>query len=53
MAEGRDDSLQSISVQLVGKNYTYWSYVMKIFLKGKKLWGYVSGTFVKPRDEKA
>ena len=53
MAEGRDDSLQSISVQLVGKNYTYWSYVMKKFLKGKKLWGYVSGTFVKPRDEKA
>ena len=52
MAEGRDDSLQSISVQLVGKNYTYWSYVMKNFLKGKKLWGYVSGTFVKPRDEK-
>ena len=26
---------------------------MKNFLKGKKLWGYVSGTFVKPRDEKA
>lgn len=43
-----DDSLQSVSVRLDGKNYSYWSYVMRNFLKGKKMWGYVSGTFVKP-----
>ncbi|KAL2947159.1 hypothetical protein AAZX31_20G054800 [Glycine max] len=29
------------------KNYPYWSYVMKNFLKGKRMWGYVGGTFVK------
>ena len=46
MATKRDDSLQYVSVRLDGKNYSYWSYVMKIFLKGKKIWGYVSGTFV-------
>ena len=48
MATDRDDSLQSISVKLNGKNFSYWSTVMKNFLKGKKLWGYVSGTVVQP-----
>lgn len=48
MASERDDSLQSINVRLNGKNYSYWSYVMKNFLRGKKLWGYVSGTHCKP-----
>jgi len=28
MATCKDDSLQSITVQLDGKNYSYWSYVM-------------------------
>lgn len=51
MAGERDDSLQSISVRLDGKNYTYWSYVMKNFLKGKKLWGYINGDLNKPNDK--
>ena len=50
MASEKDDSLQSISVKLDGKNYSYWSYVMRNFLKGKKMWGYVCGTSVKPKD---
>src|SRR5581483_12044726 len=49
----KDDSLQSISTQLDGKNYSYWSYVMKNFLRGKNMWGYVSGTSLKPTDDKA
>ncbi|XP_057773729.1 uncharacterized protein LOC130993022 [Salvia miltiorrhiza] len=51
MTSERDDSLQSINVRLNGKNYSYWSYVMKNFLRGKKLWGYVSGTHCKPIEE--
>ncbi|GKC03110.1 gag-pol polyprotein [Tanacetum coccineum] len=47
-----DDSLQSISIQLDGKNYTYWSYVMKNFHHGKLMWGYVSGVKKMPTDEK-
>ncbi|XP_062086978.1 uncharacterized protein LOC133793695 [Humulus lupulus] len=53
MASNRDDSLQSISVRLDGNNYSYWNYVMKKNLKGKKMWGYVSGTLVKPTNDKA
>ena len=49
MATKSDDSLQYVSVRLDRKNYSYWSYVMRNFLKGKKLWGYVSGTCVKPK----
>lgn len=45
---GGDDSLQAISVRLDGKNYSYWSYVMKNFLKGKQMWGYISGVIVAP-----
>jgi hypothetical protein len=52
MASDKDDSLQSISVQLNGKNYSYWSYVMKNFLKGKKMWSYVDGALVKLTDKK-
>ncbi|KAK2387439.1 hypothetical protein QL285_061222 [Trifolium repens] len=52
MASDKDDSLQSISVQLNGENYSYWSYVMKKILKGKKMWSYVDGTSVKPTDKK-
>ena len=32
------------------KKYSYWSYAMRNFLKGKKIWGYVSGTSVIPRN---
>ena len=49
----RDDSLQSISIQLDGKNYAYWSYVMKNFLRGKTMWGIVIGDKKKPTYEKA
>ena len=48
MATKRGDSLQFVSVRLDGENYLYWSYVIKNFLKGKKLCGYVIGTCVKP-----
>jgi len=44
MATKKDDSFQSVSVRLDGKNYSYWSYAMRNFLKGKKIWGYVSRT---------
>ena len=50
MATKRDDSLQFVSVRLDGKNYSYWSYVMKNFLRGKKMWGYVSGTYMIPKN---
>ncbi|KAG8371600.1 hypothetical protein BUALT_Bualt13G0104800 [Buddleja alternifolia] len=51
---GGDDSLQSIGVRLDGKNYSYWSYVMINFLKGKGLWDYVFGKAKCPKtgDEK-
>jgi hypothetical protein len=50
MAAKRDDSFQYVSVRLDEKNYSYWSYVMGNFLKGKMMWGYVSGTSMKPRN---
>jgi len=50
MATEKDDSLQSVSVRLDWKNYLYWSYVMRNFLKGKKIWGYVSGTYMIPKN---
>jgi len=50
IATKRDDSLQSVSVRLDIKNYSYWSYLMRNFLKGKKMWGYVSGPYVIPKN---
>jgi len=50
MATKRDDSLQSVSVRLDENNYSYWSYVIRNFLKGKKMWGYISGTSMIPRN---
>ncbi|XP_050149267.1 uncharacterized protein LOC126624273 isoform X2 [Malus sylvestris] len=55
MASAKDDSLQAIGVKLNGNNYVYWAYVMKNFLIGKGLWGYVSGMVSipnNPKDEK-
>jgi hypothetical protein len=52
MANEKDDSLHSISVQLNGENYLYWSYVMKNFLIGKDMWSYIDGTSMKPTDKK-
>ena len=51
MASEQDDSLQSISVRLDGKNYSCWSFVMKNFLKGKNIWGYIIDTLCKPMNE--
>ncbi|KAL5769724.1 hypothetical protein ACOSP7_013878 [Xanthoceras sorbifolium] len=53
MDVNRDDSLQSISVKLDRRNYSYWSYVMKNFLIGKKKYSYISGKSVKPINDKA
>jgi hypothetical protein len=50
MAAKRDDSFQYVSVRLDEKNYSYWIYVMRNFIKGKMMWGYVNGTSVKPRN---
>ena len=50
MATERDDSLQSVSVRLDGKSYSYWSYVMINFFKSKMMRGYVSGTSVIPKN---
>ena len=50
MATERDNSHQFVSVRLDGKNYPHWSYVMRNFLKGKKLCGDVTGTCVKPKS---
>ncbi|KAL5767969.1 hypothetical protein ACOSP7_014550 [Xanthoceras sorbifolium] len=52
MDGGKDDSLQSISVKLDGRNYSYWSYVMKNFLIGKNKWNYISGAYIKPINDK-
>lgn len=51
MTSERDDSLQSISVQLNGQNHPYWGYMLQNFLKCKRMWEYVSGTSVKPIDK--
>lgn len=52
MASDKDDSLQAVSVHLIGQNYPYWSYVMKNFLIGKDMWGCVDGSLVMPNDKK-
>ena len=51
MASEIDDSLQSICVRLDRKIYPYWSYVMKSFLKDKKMWGYIIDTLHKLMNE--
>jgi len=52
MASDKDDSLQVVSVHLIGQNYSYWSYVIKFFLIGIDMWGYVDGSLVMPTDKK-
>lgn len=46
-----DDSLQSVSTQLDGKNYAYWSCVLKNFLRGKSIWGIVTCDKKKPTND--
>ena len=48
MTTEKDNSFQSISVQLTGQNFSYWSNVKKNFLKGKRMCSYVEGTSLKP-----
>lgn len=46
-----DDLFESICVTLDGRNYSYWSCVMKFFLKGKRMWGYISGELLRPTKD--
>jgi len=50
IATERDNSLQFVNMRLDEKNYLYWSYMTRKFFKGKKIWRYVSGTLVKPKN---
>lgn len=53
MVGAKDEYLQFFSVQLNGKNYCYWSYVMKKKkLKGKVIQSYVDGTSIKITNKK-
>jgi len=52
MVTKKDNLLQYVSVWLDGNNYSYWSYVMRNLFKGKKMRGYVSGTYVIPKNTK-
>ena len=48
----RDNSFQSICMRLNAKNYSYSSYVIQNFLKGKRMRGYIIDTLHKPRNKK-
>jgi len=52
MVTEKDNLLQYVSVWLDWNNYSYWSYVMRNLFKGKKMRGYVSGTYVIPKNTK-
>jgi hypothetical protein len=52
MVTEKDNLLQYVSVWLDGNNYSYWSYVMRNLFKGRKMRGYVSGTYVIPKNTK-
>ena len=53
MTGRKDNSFQSINVQLDEKNYLYWSYAMNNFLRVKSMWAYVMSTRIKPTNKKA
>jgi hypothetical protein len=46
--DGKNKVLAHIHVTLDGTNYTVWSQSMRSFLKGRKLWLYVTGDIPKP-----
>jgi hypothetical protein len=48
-----DKSFTAISVRLNGVNYSYWSKVMKNFIVGRGMWGYVTGSIGQPTVVKA
>ena len=37
-------------IKFNGKNYSAWAYQFELYLKGKKLWGHISGSLKKPTD---
>ncbi|XP_011625231.1 uncharacterized protein LOC105421046 [Amborella trichopoda] len=39
------------NVRLNGKNYCLWSFQMRRFLMGRKLWGYIDGYVPQPKNE--
>lgn len=43
-----NDPTYPISVRLDGKNLKYWCHMMTHFLRGRKLFGYVSGNVKAP-----
>eukprot|EP00268_Persea_americana_P051387 TRINITY_DN5675_c1_g2_i1.p1 TRINITY_DN5675_c1_g2~~TRINITY_DN5675_c1_g2_i1.p1 ORF type:complete len:144 (+),score=17.37 TRINITY_DN5675_c1_g2_i1:175-606(+) len=38
-------------IKFNGKNYSSWAYQFELYLKGKALWGHISGSQPKPTDE--
>lgn len=41
-----------LPLKLNGKNYFSWEFQLRIFLRGKNLWGHVNGTILKPTQSK-
>ena len=37
-------------IKFNGKNYSAWAYQFELYLRGKKLWGHISGSLKKPTD---
>ncbi|KAK3010459.1 hypothetical protein RJ639_010668 [Escallonia herrerae] len=44
------ESNQVTQVKLKGSNYSYWSYLLKVYITGKELRGYLDGSVVAPRE---
>ncbi|KAK2966536.1 hypothetical protein RJ640_002839 [Escallonia rubra] len=44
------ESNQVTQVKLKGSNYSYWSYLLKVFITGKELRGYLDGSVVAPEE---
>ena len=38
-------------IKFNGKNYSAWAYQFELYLKGKKLWGHISGSMKKPSEK--
>ena len=37
------EKLDHICIKFIGKNYATWEFQLKMFLKGKELWGHIDG----------
>ncbi|KAK2966733.1 hypothetical protein RJ640_000831 [Escallonia rubra] len=44
------ESNQVTQVKLKGSNYSYWSYLLKVYITGKELRGYLDGSVVAPEE---